>query len=322
MIWKCCKMWKDILKAPPFRLYARRKERPADINQYKGDEFLITLKDVDVLYSGGKKGDEPSGFWTPDLRMAFQYALYGDILSNKPRLGEPIIFEATDFNMVPMYREFETDYGFLNLEKYKLNYKTIQGPELARFIKNNMADFSDVFDERISGVTMEELIQILEEDNPMVSKYFFGPRQTSKKQNMRTHRMKQLSRDRYKDLIGTRAINDYDVRREMQKAEPAKGTGKKPKGSSRRLYTDENPKDTVPVKFRTAEDVRNTFASAAFKSKSHKRQSQIINLVEQRARVAARRAKDPEAKKRLLAAHKVALARKESSKKKTQRMKK
>jgi len=315
-------MWKDILKAPPFRLYARRKERPADINQYKGDEFLITLKDVDVLYSGGKKGDEPSGFWTPDLRMAFQYALYGDILSNKPRLGEPIIFEATDFNMVPMYREFETDYGFLNLEKYKLNYKTIQGPELARFIKNNMADFSDVFDERISGVTMEELIQILEEDNPMVSKYFFGPRQTSKKQNMRTHRMKQLSRDRYKDLIGTRAINDYDVRREMQKAEPAKGTGKKPKGSSRRLYTDENPKDTVPVKFRTAEDVRNTFASAAFKSKSHKRQSQIINLVEQRARVAARRAKDPEAKKRLRAAHKVALARKEASKKKTQRMKK
>ena len=314
--------WKDILKAPPFRLYARRKERPADINQYKGNEFLITLKDVDVLYSGGKKGDEPSGFWTPDLRMAFQYALYGDILSNEPRLGEPIIFEATDFNMVPMYKEFETDYGFLNLEKYKLNYKTIQGPELARFIKNNMPDFSDVFDERISGVTMEELIQILEEDNPMVSKYFFGPRQTSKKQNLRTHRMKQVARDRYKGLLGTRAINDYNVRREMEKAEPAKGTGKKPKGSSRRLYTDENPKDTVPVKFRTAEDVRNTFASAAFKSKPHKRQSQIINLVEQRARVAARRAKDPEAKKRLRAAHKVALARKESSKKKTQRMKK
>ena len=106
------------------------------------------------------------------------------------------------------------------------------------------------------------------------------------------------------------------------KAEPAKGTGKKPKGSSRRLYTDENPKDTVPVKFRTVEDVRNTFASAAFKSKPHKRQSQIINLVEQRARVAARRAKDPEAKKRLQSAHKVALARKESSKRKTERMNK
>ena len=108
---------------------------------------------------------------------------------------------------------------------------------------------------------------------------------------------------------------------DILKKEPRKGTGKKPQGSTRRLYTDENPKDTVPVKFRTAQDVRETFSSSAFKNKPHKRQSQIINLVEQRARVAAKRAKDPEAKKRLNAAHKVALSRKESSKRKTQRMK-
>tara|TARA_R100000773_G_C4220272_1_gene118945 strand:+ start:1473 stop:1928 length:456 start_codon:yes stop_codon:yes gene_type:complete len=108
---------------------------------------------------------------------------------------------------------------------------------------------------------------------------------------------------------------------DILKKDPKKGTGKKPKGSARRLYTDENPKDTVPVKFRTAQDVRETFSSSAFKDKPHKRQSQIINLVEQRARVAARRAKDPEAKKRLNAAHKVALARRESSKEKTKRMK-
>ncbi len=107
---------------------------------------------------------------------------------------------------------------------------------------------------------------------------------------------------------------------EVLKKDPKKGTGRKPKGSARRLYTDENPKDTVPVKFKTAKDVRETFASSAFKSKPHKRQSQIINLVEQRARVAAKRAKDPKAKKRLNAAHKVALARKESSKRKTKRM--
>ena len=106
------------------------------------------------------------------------------------------------------------------------------------------------------------------------------------------------------------------------KKEPKQGSGKKPKGSPRRLYTDENPKDTVSVKFKTPSDVRETFSSASFKSKSHKRQSQIINLVEQRARVASKRAKDPETKKRLNAAHKVALARKESSKRKTQRMKK
>ena len=33
-----------------------------------------------------------------------------------------------------------------------------------------------------------------------------------------------------------------------KKRDPKVGTGKKPKGSSRRLYTDENPKDTVPIK--------------------------------------------------------------------------
>ena len=35
-----------------------------------------------------------------------------------------------------------------------------------------------------------------------------------------------------------------------------KGTGKKPKGSGRRLYTDENPKDTVRIKFATPTDAR------------------------------------------------------------------
>ena len=33
-----------------------------------------------------------------------------------------------------------------------------------------------------------------------------------------------------------------------KKRDPKKGTGKKPKGSGRRLYTDENPKDTVGIK--------------------------------------------------------------------------
>ena len=43
-------------------------------------------------------------------------------------------------------------------------------------------------------------------------------------------------------------------------ADPVKGTGKKPKGSGRRLYTDENPKDTVKVKFATVADARATCA--------------------------------------------------------------
>ena len=43
-------------------------------------------------------------------------------------------------------------------------------------------------------------------------------------------------------------------------ADPKKGTGKKPKGSGRRLYTDENPKDTVGIKFATPTDARKTVA--------------------------------------------------------------
>ena len=33
------------------------------------------------------------------------------------------------------------------------------------------------------------------------------------------------------------------IREVIQEADPKKGSGKKPKGSSRRLYTDEDPKD-------------------------------------------------------------------------------
>ena len=41
-------------------------------------------------------------------------------------------------------------------------------------------------------------------------------------------------------------------------SDPRVGTGKKPKGSGRRLYTDENPKDTVGIKFSTPADARKT----------------------------------------------------------------
>ena len=104
--------------------------------------------------------------------------------------------------------------------------------------------------------------------------------------------------------------------------DPAKGTGKKPKGSSRRLYTDENPKDTVSVKFSTVQDIRDTLSKASFKSKSHKRQSQIINLIHQRVRAAYQNAKDPEVKARLKKAYDYAKKRKEASKEKTKRMNK
>jgi len=102
--------------------------------------------------------------------------------------------------------------------------------------------------------------------------------------------------------------------------DPKVGTGKKPKGSGRRLYTDEDPTDTVSVKFRTAADIRKTLSKKSFKAKSHKRQSQIINLIHQRVRAAYQNAKDPDTKKRLKTAFEYAKKRKEASKKKTERL--
>ena len=107
----------------------------------------------------------------------------------------------------------------------------------------------------------------------------------------------------------------------LTESDPKIGTGKKPKGSDRRLYTDENPKDTVSVKFRTKQDIVDTLNKESFKSKSHARQSQIINLIHQRLRVALERAKDAEVKKRLKTAFEYIETKKEQSKKKTQEMK-
>jgi hypothetical protein len=111
------------------------------------------------------------------------------------------------------------------------------------------------------------------------------------------------------------------VKKVINESDPKVGTGKKPKDSDRRLYTDENPKDTVSVKFRTKQDIIDTLNKDSFKSKSHQRQSQIINLIHQRLRVALERAKDPEVKERLKSAFEYIETQKEKSKKKTEEMK-
>ena len=57
-------------------------------------------------------------------------------------------------------------------------------------------------------------------------------------------------------------------------ADPKKGTGKKPKGSGRRLYTEENPKDA-----------RATVAKVKKINKPYARKIQILTVGEQRAKV-------------------------------------
>ena len=68
-------------------------------------------------------------------------------------------------------------------------------------------------------------------------------------------------------------------------AAPKKGTGKTPKGSGRRLYTDENPNDTVRITFAPPQDARATVAKVKKVSKPFARKIQILTVGEQRAKV-------------------------------------
>ncbi len=73
--------------------------------------------------------------------------------------------------------------------------------------------------------------------------------------------------------------------RKRKKSDPKVGTGKKPKGSGRRLYTDENPKDTVSIKFATPTDARRTITKVRNINKPYARKIQILTVAEQRAKV-------------------------------------
>ena len=70
----------------------------------------------------------------------------------------------------------------------------------------------------------------------------------------------------------------------LKRKDPKVGTGKKPKGSGRRLYTDENPKDTVSIKYATPADARATVAKVKRISKPYARKIQILTVLEQRSK--------------------------------------
>ena len=76
---------------------------------------------------------------------------------------------------------------------------------------------------------------------------------------------------------------------DKKKKDPKEGTGKKPKGSGRRLYTDENPKDTVSIKYATPADARATVAKVKKIKKPYARKIQILTVLEQRAKVQGKR---------------------------------
>ena len=165
----------------------------------------------------------------------------------------------------------------------------------------------NITEEKLKQIIMEEL------DNILLEKCWPGYEKKG---------MKKMFGKMYPNCVKKKKKKKKNEEVELDEADPKKGTGKKPKGSGRRLYTDENPSDTVSVKFSTVQDIKDTLSKESFKSKSHKRQSQIINLIHQRARAAYKNAKDPEVKARLKKSFDYAKQRKEASKRKTQRMNK
>ena len=171
-------------------------------------------------------------------------------------------------------------------------------------------------------MTKESLLQIIKEEveQLLLEKCWPGYEKKGMKKMFGKMYPNCVKKSKKKKRKGKRRRKNENV--ELREADPKKGTGKKPKGSGRRLYTDEDPSDTVPVKFRSVSDIQDTFSKTSFRSKSHKRQSQIINLVHQRVRAAYGRAKDPKVKARLKKAFDYAKKRKEASKQKTKRMNK
>ena len=96
--------------------------------------------------------------------------------------------------------------------------------------------------------------------------------------------------------------------------DPRVGTGKKPKGSGRRLYTDENPKDTVSIKYATIQDAKDTIAKVKRINKPYARKIQILTVLEQRAAVQGKTTQS-----RLAKQAKVSLKRKHDATKKVKK---
>jgi hypothetical protein len=80
----------------------------------------------------------------------------------------------------------------------------------------------------------------------------------------------------------------------------------RPKSEHSDLYTDENPKGTIKgLGFKDAKSARQSISIIEKSNKPHKHKVQATMAMEQRSRFAAKNAKDPETKKRLLAANKI-----------------
>ncbi len=246
---------------------------------------------------------------------------------NRPNKIMKMIDDIGLYNTVKMVGGYESLLNYINPEdisesdkiKFIRDVVTSKGPEISG--RNNISTFDlgikpiwyDEYKNRIrvittmygNGAKLNVYINETYDDSGIM---------------LYTHMPEDVIDRVFKVMTNVLDDKKEEMTEEMIESDPKVGTGKKPKDSDRRLYTDENPNDTVSVKFRTKQDIIDTLSKDSFKSKPHARQSQIINLIHQRLRVALERAKDPEVKNRLRTAFEYIETRKEKSKKKTEEM--
>ena len=184
-------MWEKIIKTP-YREITQERVSPATPRKY----INVEGETYDKIYSGAKKGDVPSTYWTHDPTTALWYAIKGDTLAPTNRSGIPIIFEAdVTEEIIDVYKDPETVSGLIDLDNKVRNYRIIEGPELAQFMEDNYLDGYYV------GLHPEEYdrtIDILRTGDERAMEYFFGPRITDVKQSMRTRDYKQRAHEQYR----------------------------------------------------------------------------------------------------------------------------
>ena len=235
-----------------------------------------------------------------------------NIIAIDPTLKDKIIQRFSKYRNIPAYR-----YCVATLIKYKnsdVKLFTAALGSLESILNNVYHDIHnyDVTQRLFShnrNILPDTLSEITDDLADSFIKYYETHKDEFRYENKPQQPISESVFDKYEKSMDNLYIVEGD--------DPKVGTGKKPKGSGRRLYTDEDPSDTVSVKFSTAEDIRDTLSKESFKSKPHARQSQIINLIHQRVRAAYQNAKDPEVKARLKKALSYAIKRKEASKRKT-----
>lgn len=202
----------------------------------------------------------------------------------------------------------------------------------------DMSDLNDIESARIkSGKTKDNIDYYVNRENDIITKLVSVQDLIKNKDAAMMHllgdRDPEVEHDRLSDMIGdfeTKTMDLYSIGckedsskevSEAKKRKPRKKGQHKGSASHSDLYTDEDPKGTITgLGFKDAATARKGVAKVNKVKRSHAHKVQATLVMQQRAKVAKERTKDPEKKKNLNAAYKIWSAHLEKLKAKTKKM--